>query len=68
MVRPTFTGENSSDPELRLETAKAWRRVGDIYYKLGQPEKADEAFDQAIALLEPQTSEVLKTSEVWAKL
>src|SRR5947208_16104679 len=48
-----------------LETAKAYRRMGDIYYKLGQSEKAAEAFDQAMALLEPQTSEVLKTSEVF---
>jgi serine/threonine protein kinase/tetratricopeptide (TPR) repeat protein len=48
-----FAGENSTDPELRLETAKAFRRMGDIYYKLGQLDHAKEAFQEASDRLQP---------------
>jgi serine/threonine protein kinase/Flp pilus assembly protein TadD len=47
-----FAKESGSSPELRLETGKAYRRVGDIQYKLGRHEKAEEAYDQAVGHLE----------------
>jgi serine/threonine protein kinase/Tfp pilus assembly protein PilF len=50
-----FAGENSTDPELRLETAKAFRRIGDVYYKLGQLDQAKKAFQEASDRLQPPT-------------
>jgi serine/threonine protein kinase/Tfp pilus assembly protein PilF len=47
-----FAQEHSSDPELRLETAKAHCRVGQIRHRLGETALAEEAFAQAIRLLE----------------
>ena len=44
--------EQSTDPAVQLETATAYRRMGDMYHKLGQVAKADEAYGLAIALLE----------------
>jgi serine/threonine protein kinase len=43
--------EGGSDPGVRLETAKAYRRVGDIQAKLHDYDKAGEAYDKAVALL-----------------
>jgi tetratricopeptide (TPR) repeat protein len=40
------------DPAERLGAAKAWRRVGEIHEKLGQPERAEPAYGEAIARFE----------------
>jgi len=40
--------ENSGNPEIRFESAKAFRRVADINYKLGLLAKAQDAFEQAV--------------------
>jgi tetratricopeptide (TPR) repeat protein/tRNA A-37 threonylcarbamoyl transferase component Bud32 len=46
-----FAQERSTEPELRLETGKAYRRAGEIQQKLGELANAEEALDRAIALL-----------------
>src|SRR5262249_52447047 len=52
-----FLGENGNDPEVRFETARAWMRVGDIYWLtrrgLGQGSQEEPPLRQAIALLVP---------------
>ncbi len=45
-------GEQSTDPEVRLETGNAYRRVGDIQEKLGELSRAEEALTRAVASLE----------------
>lgn len=44
--------EKGSDPAVRLETARAFGRVGDIYHILRQWEKAQEALGAQIALMD----------------
>ncbi len=52
-----FAQENAPDPELRLETGKALRRVGDIQSKLGRHIQALEAYERAIRVLEELAAE-----------
>ncbi|MBI3469715.1 MAG: serine/threonine protein kinase, partial [Planctomycetes bacterium] len=47
-----FLQQNSTDPALRLETARAWHRMGMINKLLGQFAQAGQAFHQAGALFE----------------
>jgi len=47
-----FAQERSTDPELRLETGNAYRRVGEIQERLGEYAKAEEALNNASLLLE----------------
>jgi serine/threonine protein kinase/uncharacterized protein HemY len=47
-----FAEKNRGHPTVRLETAKAARRVADIRYELGQLAEAEQAYRQAIPLLE----------------
>jgi serine/threonine protein kinase/Tfp pilus assembly protein PilF len=49
--------ERSPDPELRLETGIAYRRVGEIQFKLGEFVKAEEAVSSSIALLTRLTAD-----------
>jgi tetratricopeptide (TPR) repeat protein len=44
--------EQSDDPAVRFETAKAQRRVGEIQKKLGQHKEAEASFRQARELLQ----------------
>jgi serine/threonine protein kinase len=44
-----FTEENQADVKLRRETARAYRRVGDIQRRLGQYDKAETAYRHALA-------------------
>ncbi len=44
-----FTQQNRDDEELQQETARAYRRVGDIQYRLGQFEQAETACRRALA-------------------
>jgi serine/threonine-protein kinase len=46
-----FLQEKSDDPALRRKTAKAWKRVADISRLLRDDKPAEEAYEQAIALL-----------------
>jgi tetratricopeptide (TPR) repeat protein len=52
-----FSKEQSADPELRLQTGNAYRRVADIQEKLGELSRAEEAVSQAIVLLEQLTAD-----------
>jgi len=47
-----FAEQNQSNQRLRAETARAYRRVGEIQHKLDRREKADEAFRRALAIYE----------------
>jgi serine/threonine protein kinase len=47
-----FLQRQGSDPEVRLETARAYRRVADIHQMLGQHQQADGEYVTAIALQE----------------
>ncbi len=47
-----FAKNNEGDQALRFETARAWRRVGAIYVRLGKPENLDAAklaYEQSLA-------------------
>jgi serine/threonine protein kinase/Flp pilus assembly protein TadD len=46
-----FTKETSKDPGLRMEAAWAYRRVGDIQYRLGATGPAEKALKQAVAAM-----------------
>jgi serine/threonine protein kinase/tetratricopeptide (TPR) repeat protein len=52
-----FAQENGHRPEDRFETAKAFRRMGDINYKLGQFDSAKHALGQAADRLVRLSSE-----------
>src|SRR5262249_45265027 len=45
-----FLKDRSDDPDVRLQTALAWYRVGDIQQNLGKYETAAEALEQSISL------------------
>jgi tetratricopeptide (TPR) repeat protein len=63
-----FAQEQGTDPELRLETAHAHHRVGQIRYKLGEYVPAEEAFRRAIALLEQLRAEFPSEPRYWVAL
>jgi serine/threonine-protein kinase len=44
--------ENSTEPEIRLATGQAHRRMGDIYGLLGQQKEAEEAYRQSLTVLD----------------
>jgi serine/threonine protein kinase/Tfp pilus assembly protein PilF len=48
----TLTGEPSTDPVVQRDTAFAYRRIGDIRYKLGRPDEAELAYRKGLAILE----------------
>jgi serine/threonine protein kinase len=48
----SFSQTAGGDPAIRLETAKAQRRVGDIQRRLGQTDKARAAYRGALSRLE----------------
>lgn len=52
-----FAQQNQSNQRLRAETARAYRRVGEIQQKLGRFDKADEAFQRALAIYEGLTKD-----------
>jgi serine/threonine-protein kinase len=47
-----FREEKSHDPLVRAETGRAYRRVGDIYQTMGMLSQAEEAYRQAIPILQ----------------
>jgi serine/threonine protein kinase/Flp pilus assembly protein TadD len=58
-----FTREDGTDASVRQETANAYARVGKILSALGNRKDAVEAYDQAIAILEPLVAEHADVSE-----
>jgi serine/threonine protein kinase len=53
-----FAQRQSGDPAIRLETASARVRVGQVHYNLGQRRQAKRACDEAIAALEELGAEL----------
>lgn len=49
-----FAEQNATSAELQRDTAKVHRRVGDIYERLGQYEKAEQAYHRSLAILAAQ--------------
>ena len=43
-----FAEKNATNPKLRLESVRAYDRVGELYFKLGQTDKAETAFQKAL--------------------
>ncbi len=52
-----FSAQNGSDPEIRFETVRAYRRVGSIQHLLGRRPESSQALRRAIALLETLAKE-----------
>jgi serine/threonine protein kinase len=48
-----FADTNADDPAVRLETGRAYRRVGDIQSHLGAEVEAEKAYTRATAALQP---------------
>ena len=49
-----FAKQNATNPKLQRETAKVHRRVGDIYERMGQYSKAEQAYLRALAILQEE--------------
>lgn len=47
-----FAEQNATNPQLLRDTAKVHRRVADIYERLGQYSKAEEAYARSLSILE----------------
>ena len=52
-----FLREKGDNPVVRSEAARAYRRVGQIEFMLGQRDEAEEAYGQAVGLLEELAAE-----------
>jgi len=52
-----FAEQNVGNPRLLRDTATAYRRVGEIHRRLGQYEKAEQAYRRAVGILEEQADE-----------
>jgi serine/threonine protein kinase len=52
-----FAKDTSNEPAVRFETARAYRRIGEIQHRLGQPAQAEDAFKRAIGHLQALTDE-----------
>jgi len=52
-----FAEQNVGNPRLLRDTATAYRRVGEIHQRLGQYEKAEQAYRQAVEILKKQAME-----------
>ncbi len=50
-----FATLNAENTQLKAESAKAYRRVGNIYQIVGQPQKAIEAYEKSLNLLPTDT-------------
>src|SRR5207237_542345 len=59
-----FATENSADPAVGLETAKAESRLAHILYLLGNRAEAEKAFQQAIARFEELGSDAAAGEDV----
>ena len=63
-----FLEKRSSEPAVRRETARAYRRVGDIRLKLGQSAEAEASLQEAVKLLEGLTREYPDVNQYWRDL
>jgi len=60
--------ESSTDPVVRFEKAQAYFRVAEIQHNLGDTERAERAYDQAILLLERLVHDFSDTLEYQREL
>jgi eukaryotic-like serine/threonine-protein kinase len=58
-----FLKQKATDPQSRLGTGEAWRRIGDLQTVLAEYAQAEAAFREAIAILEPLLQEFPDDSE-----
>jgi eukaryotic-like serine/threonine-protein kinase len=63
-----FAGETNSDPQGRLRVARAWHCVADIRAKLGANTSAQQAYRQALAVLEALDKSLPRQPEVIREL
>jgi eukaryotic-like serine/threonine-protein kinase len=49
-----FAAQNSTNPQLQRDTAKVHRRVADIYERLGQYGKAEQAYTRSLEILDSE--------------
>jgi serine/threonine protein kinase len=66
-----FARQNATNAKLQREAARAYRRVGDIQRRLGQPGKANAAYRRAATMLEKLDDGVSSTPEErleWAEV
>lgn len=47
-----FAAKIESTPKMKLDAARAYRRVGEVYFALGSPEKGEAAIRKAVQMLE----------------
>lgn len=59
-----FAEQNERNPRLQRDTAKAYRRVGEIHNRLGQYAKAEHAYREAIAIYTRQMGQLPATPEL----
>ena len=64
-----FAEQNATNPQLRHDTAKVHRRVGEIYARIGDHKKAGKAFRRSLQLLEAGTHDVVTSVQAleWAE-
>ena len=64
-----FAEQNATNPQLRHDTAKVHRRVGEIYARIGYHKKAGKAFRRSLQLLEAGTNDVVTSVQAleWAE-
>jgi tetratricopeptide (TPR) repeat protein len=53
-----FAEKNATNTKLRLESARAYERVGELQRRMGQNEKAEQAFRRALSTLEQFSTQV----------
>lgn len=58
-----FAAQNSANPRLQHDTANAYRRVGEIYARLGEYDKAKDACCRAIEIYRKQSQQSAPNSD-----
>ena len=65
-----FAVENDDHPRLAAETARAYRRVGDIHRRLRQRDSAEAAYRRALELMQDSqtTADAIECAAAWVGL
>jgi tetratricopeptide (TPR) repeat protein len=64
----TYLQDQSTEPELRVQTARTYLSIGGLYGIVGERGKAVEAYRKAVALTEVLTQEFPSESSYWNQL
>ncbi|HLX59987.1 MAG TPA: protein kinase [Planctomycetota bacterium] len=59
-----FAEKNATNTKLRLESARAYERVGELQWRLRQNEKAEQAFHKTIAIAEELGAQLPNSTEL----